>query len=481
MRDRYVGDIGDFAKYGLLRAIGKGKRLGVAWYLCVDSDAPKSGDGRHIAYLQRPDEWRHLDHDLFDRLKILIDEQRRSVKEIEKSGILGNAKFADEPVDATQIAVRERKCWRRAWFERVQNALSDCDVVFADPDNGLYPDEKFNPERKDHAKRIPLSEVLALAEDRTTVIYHHNSRRRGGHIREIKAWMSRMPGRSYAWYWRRQSNRTFFVLNPNSEVEHLLEDFAERWSACGTLYCSESKPRPSDHSGTESMSVRKGTRIEEGSKPTTPDLDSTQDIVSAQTENPKPAIILPRRAMQERILERLMRQFDQPVMNNVHRGNFVECMIACALGDDWQLTWEAGWDWAAWDCEHIATAAKLEIKQAAARQSWDRDGVTRRRKPSFDIAPRSGFWPKDGGPWVPSAGRQADVYVFAWHGRHGKEADQRDPEQWQFFAIAESDLPAGQKSIGLARLKKIVSPCGIDGLRQAVSKIAAAQGVEQES
>ena len=38
MRDRYVGDIGNFAKYGLLRMIGNGKRLGVARYLCIDPE-----------------------------------------------------------------------------------------------------------------------------------------------------------------------------------------------------------------------------------------------------------------------------------------------------------------------------------------------------------------------------------------------------------------------------------------------------------
>ena len=249
MRDRYVGDIGDFAKYGLLRAIGTGKRLGVAWYLCVDSEAAQKseaaqeGDGRHTAYLQRPDEWRHLDGDLFDTLKKLIDEKRRLVSEIEKSGILGSADFAGEPVDVTQVAVRERESWQRAWFERVRNALAACDLVFADPDNGLYPDERFNPARKENAKRIPLSEALALADGRTAVIYHHNSMLRGGHILEIQNWMSRLPGRTYAWYWRRWSNRTFFILNPDSEIEHLVNDFAQRWSECGTLLCSEFKPR----------------------------------------------------------------------------------------------------------------------------------------------------------------------------------------------------------------------------------------------
>ena len=235
MRDCYVGDIGDFAKYGLLRAIGKGKRLGVAWYLCGDPEVNNMGDGRHTAYLQRPDKWRHLDPGLFDSLKNLIDEKRRSVAEIEQSGILGGADFASEPVDVSQVSVRERESWRRAWFERVQNALSACDLVFADPDNGLYPNEKFTPTRKENAKRISLHEALALAEGRTAIIYHHNSRMRGGHNLEIQSWMSQLPGRTYAWYWKCQSNRTFFILNPDSEIEHQVKDFAQRWSACGEL------------------------------------------------------------------------------------------------------------------------------------------------------------------------------------------------------------------------------------------------------
>ena len=277
MRDCYVGDIGDFAKYGLLRAIGKGKRLGVAWYLCADLQTGNTGDGRHIAYLQRPDEWRHLDPDLFYTLKNLIDEKRRSVAEIEKSGILGSADFADEPVDVTQVANGEHKIWRRAWFERVRNALAASDLVFADPDNGLYPDEKFNPARKVNAKRIPLYEALALAEGRTAVIYHHNSRTRGGHIQEIQNWMSRMPGRTYAWYWQCQSNRTFFILNPDSETEYLIEDFAQRWSACGKLLRSESEPCYSEPSRTGSRVAQRVSRFEGTEKPTTQEKDLILD------------------------------------------------------------------------------------------------------------------------------------------------------------------------------------------------------------
>ena len=89
MQDQYAGDIGDFVKYGLLRAISEGKCLGVAWYLCTDSGSTKKGDGRHIDYLKQDEKWRHLDCELFNTLKGLVDEGKRSVSEIRKSGILG--------------------------------------------------------------------------------------------------------------------------------------------------------------------------------------------------------------------------------------------------------------------------------------------------------------------------------------------------------------------------------------------------------
>ena len=33
-----------------------------------------------------------------------------------------------------------------------------------------------------------------------------------------------------------------------------------------------------------------------------------------------------------------MDRFDKPVMNNVYTGDYVECMVALALGHDWALT-----------------------------------------------------------------------------------------------------------------------------------------------
>ena len=235
MQDRYAEDVGDFVKYGLLRAIRGQKRLGVAWYLYPR--AGPSGDGRHIAYLKQREEWRHLDPALFDAMKQLMDDQDRSVEAVQTSGVLGDAVFAAEPLDVSGVRNRDRERWRRRWFERVRNRLSGCDLIFADPDNGLFPDDRFQPTRKESAKRIPLAEANALAEGRTAVIYHHNSRFRGGHDLEIREWMSQLPGCTCAYYWRRWSNRTFFIINPDDEIERGLRKFVERWGYLGRLVC----------------------------------------------------------------------------------------------------------------------------------------------------------------------------------------------------------------------------------------------------
>ena len=233
MQDRYAGDVGDFVKYGLLRAIKGQKRLGIAWYL--HPNAGPSGDGSHTDYLLRPSEFRHLDSELFDQMKVLRSGGTQSVDLVEKSGILGNAVFASDPIDISGVRLRDRSTWRRQWFEQVKRQLVSCDLVFADPDNGLFPDDRFKPIHKVSAKRIPLDEAVALAEGRAAIFYHHNTRTPGGHDKEIRYWMSQIPGCYYAYYWKRWSNRTFFIVNPDRKIEHLLKIFTKHWARCGEL------------------------------------------------------------------------------------------------------------------------------------------------------------------------------------------------------------------------------------------------------
>ena len=232
MQNRYAGDIGDYVKYGLLRALAEGRRLGVAWYLFPNES---NGDGRHIEYLQSPDCWRSRDPDLFDTLKRIVEEVGRSVDAVEASGILMGAKFSNEILSAQDSMpgkYKQRCAWRSRWFERVQDALRDCDVVFADPDNGLCKDDEFRPGTMQCWKRLPLHEAKTLAEGRTAIIYHHNTRRKGGQLKEIEYWMERLGSDTLALYWHgagARSNRTFFIVNSTLDMKERLRQFVRKW------------------------------------------------------------------------------------------------------------------------------------------------------------------------------------------------------------------------------------------------------------
>src|SRR6476620_4333677 len=114
MQNRYVGDIGDYLKLGILRALSPGYNLGVAWWLFPDES--HNGDGRHISYLSRPDQWRHFDPDLFDTLGSIVSTGRRSVRELETGDILPGAMFAREfiPTDRTRTRGQQRSEWLKA-------------------------------------------------------------------------------------------------------------------------------------------------------------------------------------------------------------------------------------------------------------------------------------------------------------------------------------------------------------------------------
>ena len=168
-----------------------------------------------------------------------------------------------------------------------------------------------------------------------------------------------------------------------------------------------------------------------------------------------------------RILAMLEGRYDAPLMPNLHRADYVECLVASALGDGWRLPWKRGWHWAPWDLDHPRLPETIEVKQSAALQAWTA-GDAQRVVPRFDIEPRKGYWREDGSAWVDSPGRQADIWVFAWHGEsRRKHADHRDPSQWRFFVAAKQQLP-DQKGIGLRKLEKIASPCRVTELGDEV-------------
>ena len=209
MRNQFVGDFGDYAKYSLLGALARGRTLGVAWYLRPDVDIERNGG--FTGYLHQPRVWEHFNPELFWRLRYLLCRGFRSVAAVERSGLLPeNTKFANEILDPD---VRPRA----EWFGQVVERLADCKFVYADPDIGL-----LNIQRTGNPDRIPIGEASQLAKgrDRPAVIYHHG---------QIGNWVDRLPGCTHAFLCRRFTARTFFVLNADDAMIADLKAFVCRW------------------------------------------------------------------------------------------------------------------------------------------------------------------------------------------------------------------------------------------------------------
>src|SRR5580692_11447676 len=127
MQNRYVGDIGDYLKLGMLRALSPGHCLGVAWWLFPDEDHNK--DGRHVGYLDQSAQWRHFDPQLFDALGEIVSSGQRDIRALEAANILPNTIFASDMIP-TNGPFHQRSLGREEWFRGVQRTLEGADLVF---------------------------------------------------------------------------------------------------------------------------------------------------------------------------------------------------------------------------------------------------------------------------------------------------------------------------------------------------------------
>lgn len=137
MQNRYVADVGDFGKYGLLRSIVKTNlTLGINWYLTPDEN--NNGDGKHTSYLQK-DAYRQCDEQLYYILKKIVAGNQRNVDSIQKFDVFPkDTKFYNEILDFHKEANWiNRSELRNSWHERALEKLCSRDIVFLDPDNGL--------------------------------------------------------------------------------------------------------------------------------------------------------------------------------------------------------------------------------------------------------------------------------------------------------------------------------------------------------
>lgn len=165
MQDRYAGDIGDYGKFGLLMELQKqGFRIGVNWYKTETTASEKSEDGKYAI----PESMAFCDPTLAAKLTAVHSQnQHRSISALETENLIEGACYFNEYVSRQN---------RNEWHCRALNALSEANLVFLDPDNGMIvPSFKIgNPKI---VKYVLYKEVRDyLNHGQSVLIYNHRCR-----------------------------------------------------------------------------------------------------------------------------------------------------------------------------------------------------------------------------------------------------------------------------------------------------------------
>jgi len=157
-----------------------------------------------------------------------------------------------------------------------------------------------------------------------------------------------------------------------------------------------------------------------------------------------------RQRLHRMLIEKL---YSHRILNNSHRGNFVEMMVLDALGPEWRYV---GLGWNIWDLQRGTgkDRARIQVKQCAARQLWGKTKSMTFQFPWSDHLPAyilrdfpNEALEKDG--WF------CELFVVGVHAiEDEKVCDQTDPTQWQFMVVPARELKRRQNSMSLSKAMK---------------------------
>ena len=265
MQDRYVGDIGDFGKYGLLRHLTgmtshelpkDPLRLGVVWYRFPDeNDKP---DGKFTKYLcenaSNSESLKTCDPDLYDALhEIVYVKKKRDILEVQGGGILPkDTKYFAQGLSFPAEEPSDRRIQRRNdWLIGALRATTASDLVFVDPDNGITetiepplrggPHYLVRPWHKLGPKYVFMDDLEQFyCRGKSLIIYHHLARWDKAD-NQIKYYAERLKEclklacLPWALRYHRGTARAYFIVPQNEHMETLkrsVERFVQsKWCA----------------------------------------------------------------------------------------------------------------------------------------------------------------------------------------------------------------------------------------------------------
>lgn len=169
MQDRHAGDIGDYGKFGLLKALqAEGFCLGINWYKATPTTKKEeeNDDGKH----RIAERYDACDPALAETLRAISISPERSIEALQQAALLDAARtvYYSEEVTVDR---------RAQWHADALQALEDCDLVFLDSDNGLLVKSVGRHSAK--SVKYVFDEELNdyFARGQSVVLYNHRARK----------------------------------------------------------------------------------------------------------------------------------------------------------------------------------------------------------------------------------------------------------------------------------------------------------------
>ena len=181
MQDSYAGNIGDYAKYSLLRAlVGWPQRpgsdpalsLSVVWFRHCGQPAPEMTQ-QSWRYLSHPCRHEKCDPGLFERLQVFTNRDERRLCKIECGDILPpGTDYRRESICASG-GPAERRSARCRWLNAVLGSVKGHNVVFLDPDVGLAPRSQEHTASPRHVYPAEVERFLERDTSWVVVVYQY--------------------------------------------------------------------------------------------------------------------------------------------------------------------------------------------------------------------------------------------------------------------------------------------------------------------